>query len=412
MNNENMRNTYYAFEVNGVKWLVVALDLEPSNDVIDWANGVIASHAEYKTIITTHAYLGSSGNFMTSAMFGANSGEMLWTKLASKHANVVMFVSGHSSGENVVKKALVGDNGNTVWNFMIDFSQHEFAGNRQTGVFALFGIDDDGKTLHVNYLSVIEEKLFRNINQFSVSLGEVEQTPTEKLAIYDLDGKVAVELEKGFTGTLPTLKRSGHIFLGYLVDGVLYNSYDLTGAETTVKAVFARFTMYNGTQIRLYDYGMKFASYLDMTAVDLEELGLTVNYGTLIAPNRVITESGKQDYSVLTLGYKGDVINLPSTVQVQNGGYTIINASVVKLSDEQLELELVARGYMTVTYADGTEVTFYAGVTDNARSIKEIAQKLLDMVSKVQTEEYVYAVDGGYSKYDTDARAYLERVAG
>lgn len=412
MTAENMRNTYYTFQVNGVKWLVVALDLEPSDDAIAWANEVITAHADHKAIITTHAYMGSTGGFLSSPMFGTNYGEMIWTKLASKHSNVVMVLCGHSSGENVVKKELVGDNGNTVWNFMIDYSQHEFAGNRQTGVFALFGIDEDGKTLHVNYLSTIEQKLFRSINQFTVSLGETTQAETETISILDLDGKVATTIPVGFTGELPALNRSGHIFLGYLVDGALYSSYEYTGAETSVKAVFARFTMLNGAAARIGDYGMKFATYLSMNADQLNELGLSVEYGTLIAPNSEITTNGVSDYSKLTLDYVGRIIDLKSTVQVQLDGYTAIYASAVKLLSTQLELELVARGYMTVTYADGTEITFYAGVTDNARSLKEIAEVTLANISKVQTAEYKYQVDGGYSKYDDTAREYLELIAG
>ena len=412
MEENNMRNTYYTFQVNNVKWLVVALDLEPSDDVITWANEVISEHSDHQAIITTHAYLTSSGSFMTSPMFGTNYGEAIWTKLASKHSNVVMVLCGHSSGENVIKKELVGENGNKVWNFMIDYSQHEFAGNRQTGVFALFGIDDDGKTLHVNYLSVVEEKLFRSINQFSVSLGAVTQEETEKLVIYDVNGKVAVELEKEFKGILPTLERSGHIFLGYLVDGTLYNSYDYKGSEISVQAVFAKLNMINGASTRIGDYGIKFATYLDMTAEEIVALGLTAKYGTLIAPNSEILVNGVQDYSKLTIDYTGRIIDLKSTVQVQYNGYTIINASVVQLTEQQLELEIVARGYMTVTYADGTEVTFYAGVNDNARSIKEVAAKAISYVSKIQTEVYKYEVDGGYSRYDKDERDYLELVAG
>ena len=351
MTAENMRNTYYTFQAGNEKWLVVALDLEPSTDAITWANEVISAHADHKTIITTHAYMNSSGGFMGSSMTGGNYGETLWTDLGSKHSNVVLFLCGHHSGENVVKKALVGENGNTVWNFMIDFSHHEFIGNRQTGVFALFGIDDDGKTLHVNYLSPSESKLFRSINQFTVSLGETEQAEPETISILDLDGKVAVKIATDFTGTLPTLTRSGHIFLGYLVDGVLYNTYSYTGTETSVQAVFTTLSTFNGAATRVGDFGMRFSTYLGLTSTELNELGITASFGTLIAPDYEITVDGVKDYSILTVDYVGRMIDLKSTVQVQANDYTIINASAVNLSSTQLELKLVARGYMTVTYA-------------------------------------------------------------
>lgn len=414
----NMRNTYYTFAAGDEKWLVVALDLEPTDEVITWANEIIAAHADHKTIITTHAYMTSTGSFMTSAMISGNYGEALWTKLASKHSNVVMFLCGHSSGQNVVRKQLTGENGNKVWNFMIDISSHEIAGNHQTGVFALFGIADNGNTLHVNYLSPSEGKLFRSINQFTVSLGELETVVTETKQILDLDGNVALEIATDFTGELPVLERSGHIFLGYLVDGTLYATYTYTGAETSVKAVFATFTMYNGAATRIGDYGMRFSAYLDMTVEELSALGISVSYGTLIAPDYAITvdgnKGGVKDYSKMVLENVGRyMINVPSTKQLTAKGYTIINASPTAISLEtQLELELVARTYMKVTYADGTEAVFYAGVTDNGRSIKEVAALALADISKVQSAEYQYAVEGGYSPYKDEDRTYLQKIVG
>lgn len=411
MTETNMRNTYYTFAAGNEKWLVVALDLEPTDDVITWANEVITAHADHKTIITTHAYMTSTGSFMTSSLVSGNYGESLWTNLASKHSNVVMFLCGHSSGQNVVRKQLTGENGNKVWNFMIDFSSHEIAGHHQTGVFALFGIADNGNTLHVNYLSPSEGKLFRSINQFTVSLGELETVVAETKQIFDLNGNVALEIATDFTGELPVLERSGHVFLGYLVDGTLYKTYSYLGTETSVQAVFATFTMYNGAATRIGDYGMKFSSYLDMTAEELNALGITVAYGTLIAPDYEITTDGVKDYSKLTVDYEGNMINLTSTVQVQAKGYTIINASAVWLTESQISLELVARGYMTVTYTDGTQEVFYAGVTDNGRSIKEVATLALADVSKVKTDVYKYEVEGGWSCYDVDDRKYLAEVA-
>ena len=66
---------------------------------------------------------------------------------------------------------------------------------------------------------------------------------------------------------------------------------------------------------------------------------------------------------------------------------------------------------MTVTYADGTQEVFYAGVTDNGRSIKEVAALALADISKVKTDVYKYEVDGGWSCYDVDDRKYLAEVA-
>ena len=129
MTAENMRNTYYTFQTGDISWLVLALDLEPTDEAIEWANGVVETYSDHRVIVTTHAYMKANGDFMTSVMssdgLSHNNGQELWTEFVSKHENIVAVFSGHSSGEDVIRRKLVGENGNVVWNFMIDASNHE-----------------------------------------------------------------------------------------------------------------------------------------------------------------------------------------------------------------------------------------------------------------------------------------------
>ena len=94
------------------------------------------------------------------------------------------------------------------------------------------------------------------------------------------------------------------------------------------------------------------------------------------------------------------------------GNYTNFNGGLVEIKESHYDWLIGARGYMTVTYADGTVNTFYASVTDNARSVKGIATTLLSDISKIKTSEYQYAVDGGYSKYDSNIMDMLKAYAG
>lgn len=167
----NMHSAYYTFEVGGQKYLVMVLDVEPTNDELAWANTVIAANSNSRVIITTHAYIGYTGELLTSKTSAAgNSGAEIWTKCASKHKNVVMVLCGHADGVNIVKSTLTGENGNTVYQIMTDTTKADYYGSKQTGVFTLLNFASDGNRVNFTYYSAAENKLFRSLNQFSIDL--------------------------------------------------------------------------------------------------------------------------------------------------------------------------------------------------------------------------------------------------
>lgn len=191
----DMRNTYYNFEACGQKYMIVVLDIQPSDDEIAWANELIAANPDRRVIISTHAYMGASGAFITNPMTGdsnhMNTGDVIWEDLASQHANICMVICGHSSGTNIVKRQDTGVNGNTVYQYMIDESQMGFYGSYQPGTFALLKFADGGNTVDFNFYSASEGELFRSMNQFSVTLDGAEYvadaaTSKEKLQSVEL----------------------------------------------------------------------------------------------------------------------------------------------------------------------------------------------------------------------------------
>ena len=119
-------NTYYKFTVGTTKWLVVNLDFAPSDDVLKWANRVVAAHSDHKVIMTTHGYLHMDGTPISDEDSGSmvgdalNNGEEMWTKFASLHENIVMVLSGHMESNNIMMKQAKGVHGNTVTQFLID----------------------------------------------------------------------------------------------------------------------------------------------------------------------------------------------------------------------------------------------------------------------------------------------------
>lgn len=220
--------------------------------------------------------------------------------------------------------------------------------------------------------------------------------------------------EKTHTYVLPEIAKTGYQHIGYAVDGKLYPvGHEITvTANTTVIAVYAELAMMNAASLRLNEVsGIRFSTFSSMGVEDFELLSASVEFGTLIAREQDITTDGAIDYSLINLD-NGAVIKLVSNVQAIIGDYTNFNGGLVEIKESHYDWLIAGRGYMTVTYADGTIKTFYATVTDNARSIKGIATVLLGDVSKIKTNEYCYAVDGGYSKYDADAIEVLKAYAG
>ena len=131
---ENSANGWFTFYAGGVKWLLMGLEFGPSDDVLTWAENVIATHADHKVIIVTHAYLQHTGwrdgagpstdyDPTTYGMASANNGELMWQKLVSKYPNIVLVHSGHqpSYEQGIGRAKSVGLKGNVVHEWVADY---------------------------------------------------------------------------------------------------------------------------------------------------------------------------------------------------------------------------------------------------------------------------------------------------
>ena len=112
--------------------MLVTLDFGPTNDVLEWANGVVEAHPYHNVIITTHGYMDSNGLLLRSSNTGSitqhggyNEGVDIWEKLVSKHANIVMVLCGHVNAEEVKVNRMIGDHGNVVTQLLINTHFHQ-----------------------------------------------------------------------------------------------------------------------------------------------------------------------------------------------------------------------------------------------------------------------------------------------
>ena len=78
---------YCRFDAGGMKFLVVSLAYDPSDEMLQWAGQVVAEHPEHRVIVATHMYMNPKGRLKPA--------ERIWTELVSKHANIFMVLCGH-----------------------------------------------------------------------------------------------------------------------------------------------------------------------------------------------------------------------------------------------------------------------------------------------------------------------------
>lgn len=177
---QNMLNTYQEFSVGNIKYLVFTFDYGPSDQVLAWASDIIEAHPEHNVILTTHSYLYHDGSNVDkicppATTGGHNNGDAMWDKLIKKHENIVLVLSGHDPWDEIVVTQTKGDNGNTVTQMLVD-PQGVDANVMHTGMVAMLYFSADGRNVTVEWYSTIQEKYFKEANQFTMTIDVVEST--------------------------------------------------------------------------------------------------------------------------------------------------------------------------------------------------------------------------------------------
>ena len=96
------RNNYELFTAGGIDFLIVHLEVDVPDYALAWADEIIGRYPDRKVIVSTHAYLSSSGNYgaQATSRSDGNTGQEVWDQLISPNCNIFMVVNGHSPGEN------------------------------------------------------------------------------------------------------------------------------------------------------------------------------------------------------------------------------------------------------------------------------------------------------------------------
>lgn len=141
----SLENNYATFELQGEKYLVVSLEYGARDEALEWANEVVAQYPDHTGILITHAYTTRSGRRSDSARTSydiahnpdttVNTGDEMWEKFVSHHANMKYVFSGHHNSENGISRQVAyGLHGNAVYEMMINYQFDTRGGD---GHFAL-----------------------------------------------------------------------------------------------------------------------------------------------------------------------------------------------------------------------------------------------------------------------------------
>ncbi len=130
-------NSWQRFSAAGMDFLVVCLELGPRDEVLKWANELVARHPKHRTIVVTHCYLNVDGKRIRKTdKFGPNTyvkknndGEETWTKFVSRHANIFLVLNGHMLARPGVRLTSRGEKGNAVHQVLSNYQGLRNGGN-------------------------------------------------------------------------------------------------------------------------------------------------------------------------------------------------------------------------------------------------------------------------------------------
>ncbi|MDF1710969.1 MAG: metallophosphoesterase [Akkermansiaceae bacterium] len=168
---EGQIENYYLFIKAGeMKFLVLTLEFKPRDQTLAWANKVVETHPDYRTIVVTHSYLTrKKGQLAGADNYGVkgNPGKSIWEKFVSQHKNIFLVLSGHALENRLTSQ---GKNGNTVHQVQADYWYFDIPKIKAgSGFLRIMTFRPDKNTIEVQtYSPVLDEFLVRPKSKFSL----------------------------------------------------------------------------------------------------------------------------------------------------------------------------------------------------------------------------------------------------
>jgi hypothetical protein len=114
------------FSAGGYRFLHLALEMSPDDDVLEWARSVIAAHPGSPTIVTTHDFLDTHGERKPTSIIDLkavdpthNSAEDLWNEFLRRHDQIFLVLCGHQHAQS--RRVDPNEFGHDVHQILADF---------------------------------------------------------------------------------------------------------------------------------------------------------------------------------------------------------------------------------------------------------------------------------------------------
>lgn len=131
-------NHFRTFSAAGLDFLVLTVEFGPTDEILEWANRIVAQHPDHHVIVTTHCYMNcdntrvgnEDGGRPQDYAVGGNDGQAIWDKFIRKHSNIFLVLSGHmvcnqSQGFRIDN----GEGNNRVIQVLSNYQDRPFGGN-------------------------------------------------------------------------------------------------------------------------------------------------------------------------------------------------------------------------------------------------------------------------------------------
>jgi hypothetical protein len=167
-----LENAYYLFNAGGRDYMVLSLEFGPRQEVIDWANRMVAGHPVSSIILITHDFMDERSRVDTGTVSrttpttdyspslfpigkngDAHCGEETWEELVSKHPNFEFVFSGHqldADGDKIATghRSDTREKGYTVHQTLFNAQESHKGGE---GWLRLVEFRPDGTVQHKTY---------------------------------------------------------------------------------------------------------------------------------------------------------------------------------------------------------------------------------------------------------------------
>lgn len=205
-------NTYHQFDAGGYTFMNIALQFDPDNDDLAWAQKIINQYPGLPTVITTHAYVN------TKPAASDYQHPDIFNKLVKNNPQIVMTFNGHLTGANYVAGTNIA--GETVHQMLYDAQSSQLdtqlGGDyyRGGGVLRLVQVDANAGHVNIKDYSPIANKYLPS--NFTAPDNNGVNATYSTPAGFDID----------FKGRFGLADHAGIIKTASLRDGV--NGYDAT----------------------------------------------------------------------------------------------------------------------------------------------------------------------------------------